>query len=329
VTECWTVLKVVRWTTDYLASKGVNNPRLDAELLIGKVLAKDRVGLYLCYDQPLQADELAQIRQLVSRRANREPLQYIVGHTEFWSLSFKVTPSVLIPRADTEILVEEALRILEDKDALKRGPVLDVGTGSGAIAIAVASAVAHACTSNKKRPVKNAVPESSSNEDTLVRVDAIDISPEALSIAQHNAASNNLAQQVHFYQHDMADLKNFVSTSGTDRYQLILSNPPYISTAEMKELMPEVAQHEPQIALAAGVDGLDCYRLLCNQAPECLQPQGWLVVEVGATQAVAVKNLMEQAGLVNSFTRADYSGITRVVGAQAPDGCLPQPNSEA
>lgn len=325
MTECWTVLKVLRWTTDYLAGKGVANPRLDAELLIGKVLAKDRVGLYLCYDQPLLNDELAQIKQLVSRRASREPLQYIIGHTEFWSLTFKVTPSVLIPRADTEILVEEALRILQDHARAQRGPILDIGTGSGAVAIAIA----HTSAYPGKTGAKNSALAANSDAEHHLRVDAIDISPEALEIAQHNAAANNVAQQVTFYQHDLADLKTFAISHGAEKYQLIVSNPPYISTTEMAELMPEVARHEPHLALEAGTDGLDCYRLLCNQALACLRPRGWLVVEVGATQAATVKNLMEQAGLHNSFTRADYSGITRVVGAQAPDGCLPQPDSEA
>ncbi|MDY0191561.1 MAG: peptide chain release factor N(5)-glutamine methyltransferase [Desulfuromonas sp.] len=325
MTECWTVLKVVRWTTDYLTSKGVSSPRLDAELLVGQVLAKDRVGLYLCYDQPLQADELAQIRQLVGRRANREPVQYIIGHNEFWSLPFKVTPSVLIPRADTEILVEEALRLLQETPA-PQGPVLDVGTGSGAVAIAVAHDRVYARTTGTKPSA--AVPERNSETERL-QVDAIDISAAALEIAQHNAAANKVTQQVHFYLQDMAELKNFVANRCTDGYQLILSNPPYISSAQMLELMPEVGQHEPSLALEAGSDGLDYYRLLCNQALACLQPMGWLVVEVGANQAAAVTNLMEQAGLNNSFTRADYAGITRVVGAQAPAGCLPKPDNEA
>ena len=306
MTDCWTVLKVLRWTTDYLGGKGVDSPRLNAELLIGSALDKDRVGLYLCYDQPLQSAELAQIHQLVARRASREPLQYILGHTEFWSLPFKVAPGVLIPRGDSEILVEEALRLLdeslldevaEDAAAL----VLDVGTGSGAIGVAIAH----------------------SNE--AVRVDAIDISFEALQLAQHNAAENKVEQRIDFLQHDMANLEQL---SGLP-YQLIVSNPPYITTAEMAELMPEVLDHEPRLALEAGSDGLDCYRLLCAQALVCLQPHGWLLVEVGATQAPVVKKLMEQAGLSNIFSRDDYSGITRVVGGQAPADGSHLPNSEA
>jgi release factor glutamine methyltransferase len=285
VTERWTVLKVLRWTTDYLSEKGIDSPRLDAELLIGDALKKDRVGLYLCYDQPLQAEELAQIRQLVARRAKREPLQYILGHTEFWSLPFAVKPGVLIPRGDTEILVEEALRLLDGHADGAR--ILDVGTGSGAIAVALA----HSCPT--------------------LQVEAVDLQAEALEQAQANAVRNGVEPRVRFRQQDMA-----VLTGGP--YQLVVSNPPYIREDEMAGLMPEVRDHEPAVALQAGHDGLDCYRLLCRQALALLQPAGWLVVEVGAGQAETVVQLMQQHGLQNTFCRNDYNDIARVVGGQAP-----------
>ena len=286
MTERWTVLKVLRWTTDYLKEKGVDSPRLDAELLIGEALDKDRVGLYLCYDQPLQPEELALIRQLVARRAKREPLQYIVGHTEFWSLPFKVAPGVLIPRGDTEVLVEEALRLLEEQPCIGQ-TVLDVGTGSGAIAVALA----HSC------------PE--------LQVDAVDVQPEALTQAQANAELNGVAERVVFRLQDMAELSG-------ERYRLVVSNPPYIREDEMAGLMPEVRDHEPAIALQAGVDGLDCYRLLCQQAVSLLLPGGWLLVEVGAGQADEVAQLMTCHGLGAIFKREDYNGIARVVGGQVP-----------
>ncbi len=295
MTECWTVLKVLRWTTDYLAGKGISSPRLDAELLIGSALDKDRVGIYLCYDQPLEPTELTQIRQLVARRANREPLQYILGHTEFWSLPFKVSPGVLIPRGDTEILVEEVERLLEQSLPTADDLILDVGTGSGAIAVAIAHTFKERCPT--------------------MRVDAIDISDEALTLAQHNAEQNQVAAQIRFHQCDMAQLNQL---SAAKPYRLIVSNPPYITTAEMAELMPEVLDHEPHLALEAGDDGLQCYRLLCAQALSALQPSGWLVVEVGATQAEEVQMMMEQAGLEQTFQRQDYSGIARVVGGRSP-----------
>lgn len=295
MTESWTVLKVLRWTTDYLAGKGISSPRLDAELLIGSALDKDRVGLYLCYDQPLQSLELTEIRQLVARRANREPLQYILGHTEFWSLPFKVTPGVLIPRGDTEVLVEEVERLLAQSPLAEDDLILDVGTGSGAIAVAIAHTFKESCST--------------------FLVDAIDVSAEALALAQHNAQQNQVGEKIRFQQCDMAHLDQL---DGHASYRLIVSNPPYITTAEMSELMPEVLNHEPHLALEAGDDGLQCYRLLCGQAVSSLQPNGWLVVEVGATQAEAVQRLMEQAGLDQTFQRQDYSGIARVVGGRSP-----------
>ncbi len=286
MSERWTVLSVLRWITDYLKEKGIDSPRLDAELLIGEALAKDRVGLYLCYDQPLQPEELALIRGLVARRAKREPLQYIIGHTEFWSLPFNVAPGVLIPRGDTEILVEEALRLLQES-ANSPSPVLDVGTGSGAIAVALA----HSCPD--------------------LQVEAVDLQDDALAQAQANAELNGVAERIAFRRQDMASL-----TGGP--YRLVVSNPPYIREDEMADLMPEVRDHEPAVALQAGRDGLDCYRLLCEQVITVLIPGGWLLVEVGIGQADAVAQLMDRHGLSETFQRKDYNGIARVVGGKAP-----------
>jgi release factor glutamine methyltransferase len=232
----WSVLEVVRWTTGYLQEKGVDNPRLDAELLVGSALNKDRVGLYLCYDQPLEQEELETIRALVKRRALREPLQYILGHTEFWSLPFRVSPEVLIPRADTEVLVEEGLKVLEER----AGAVLDAGTGSGAVAVAIA-------------------------HTTGMQIHAVDISHAALRMAQENAARNGVDHLISF---EYADLH----TLGRGTYRLVISNPPYVSSAQMGELMPEVARHEPELALHGGEDGLDAYRSLARQAEGLLEP---------------------------------------------------------
>jgi len=274
----WSVLEVVRWTTDYLQEKGVDNPRLDAELLVGSALNKDRVGLYLCYDQPLEQKELETIRALVKRRALREPLQYILEHTEFWSLPFRVSPEVLIPRADTEVLVEEGLKVLEERE----GAVLDAGTGSGAVAVAIA-------------------------HTTGMQIHAVDISHAALRMAQENAARNGVDHLISF---EHADLH----TLGRGTYRLVISNPPYVSSAQMGELMPEVARHEPELALHGGEDGLDAYRSLARQAEGLLEPGGWLLAEVGAGQADAVEDLFKAAGLHRCYQRRDYAGIARVVG---------------
>lgn len=278
--ETWTVLKLLKWTAEYFVTKGVENGRLDAELLLAETLGLSRVGLYLNYDRPLQSEELAAFRKLVERRAKREPLAYILGRCEFWSLPFVVSPAVLIPRPDTEILVEEALKRLPQGARL-----LDVGLGSGAIAVALA------------------------HERADVQVAGIDKSAEALAVAQQNAAANGVAARCDFRLGDL-----FALDGGL--YELIVSNPPYIASGEMAGLMPEVRDYEPQLALVAGADGLDCYRALVPQGLSVLVPGGWLLVEIGAGQAPAVRELFVAAGYTEIFTSRDLAGIERVVGGQ-------------
>jgi release factor glutamine methyltransferase len=242
----------------------------------------------LSYDQPLVQTELDTIRALVRRRALREPLQYILQQCEFWSLPFKVTPSVLIPRPDTEVLVEEGLKVLEQRP----GAALDVGTGSGVVAVALA-------------------------HTARVKVRALDVSSAALEIARANAVDNEVADLVSFALSDLhaldSDALNGDGLKGGE-YRLLISNPPYVTRAQMRELMPEVADHEPALALDGGEDGLDAYRSLTRQAELLLEPGGWLVVEVGMDQADAVEQLFSAAGLQKCFQRLDYAGIARVVG---------------
>ena len=280
--EVWTVLKVLQWTAGYFRDRGIEGGRLDAELLLGDTLALDRVGLYLNYDRPLSAMELESFRAAVARRAKREPLQYIRAQAEFWSLPFTVSPAVLIPRSDTEVLVEEALKRIAGP-----GRILDVGTGSGAIAIAIA------------------------HERPEARVEAVDLSPAALAVARGNAEANGVAERVTFSQGDLRQLQG----AG---YDLVVSNPPYIPSADLAALMPEVREFEPLLALDGGADGLSAYRLLAAQARALLKPGGWLLLEVGIGQAEAVTELLRAAGLVEIFTRADYAGVARVVGGQSP-----------
>lgn len=278
--ETWTVVKILQWTADYFQSRGLEGGRRDAELLLGAVLGLDRVGLYLNYDRPLEAAELADYKARVVRRAQHEPVQYILGETEFWSLPFTVNPTVLVPRPDTEVLVEEALRCAP---AAER--ILDVGTGSGAIAVALA------------------------HELPAARVEALDISSAALIVAGENARRNGVAERIRFFEGDLARLP-------LGPFDLIVSNPPYIPAADLAGLMPEVRDFEPRLALCGGNDGLDCYRLLATQAPNCLTPAGWLLLEVGIDQAEAVRDLLTAAGLTDSFCRNDYAGVARVVGAR-------------
>ena len=278
--ESWTLLKLLRWMTSYFSEKEIDNPRLDAERLLAHVLELDRVGLYLNYDRPLVAQELDAIRPLVKRRGQREPLQYLLGVTEFWSLEFKVTPDVLIPRADTEILVEEAL-----ERAGSEGQLLDVGTGSGAIVISLAS----------ERP--------------NWQMTGLDISAAALDVARGNVEKNRVVNQVTLVQGDLAELP-------VQQYDLIVSNPPYIALQEWDQLMPEVRCFEPQLALLAENDGLECYQHLAMQAVSRLKTNGWLLVEIGYQQAAAVNEMFADVGLVDLFMRKDYSGQPRVVGGR-------------
>lgn len=281
MTERWTVLKILKWTTDYFAGKDIGSARLEAELLLAATLGLDRVGLYVNFERPLDASELASFREQVQRRAQREPVQYILGETEFWSLTLNVSPAVLVPRADTEVLVEEALTRIE-------GParILDVGTGSGAIAIALA------------------------HEKTATIVTALDCSEAALEIACANSERNGVADRLTCVVGDLADLP-------LGPFEMVVSNPPYIPTADCEELMPEVRDHEPRLALDGGADGLTAYRQLAAQAGKILVPGGWMLVEVGIDQAADVAALFMAAGLTDVHHRDDYSGIPRVVMGKA------------
>ena len=282
MSEAWTVLRLLRWTADYFAGRSLDAPRLDAELLLADTLGLDRVGLYVNFERPLQTEELTAYRERIKRRAAREPLAYILGRTEFWSLPLKVTPAVLIPRPETELLVEQALPRLTG-----RSQVLDIGTGSGALAIALAS----------ERPE--------------LTITAIDVSPAALAVALENARCNGVVERIRFEQHDLADLP-----SGP--YALVVANPPYIPSGELATLMPEVRDFEPWLALDGGADGLAAYRAITAQADRLLAPGGWLLVEVGAGQAAAVRDLLATAGLMELFAARDLADIERVVGGRQP-----------
>jgi len=281
--ETWTTLKVLAWTKDYLTAKGVENARLEAEWLLCAATGLDRVGLYLNFDKPLNDGELASFRAMVARRARREPLQHILGTQEFYGLDFEVSPDVLIPRHDTETLVAEALA--RRPDALS---VLDIGTGSGCIAVALA----------------RHLPDAT--------VTAIDISPAALAMARRNAERNGAV--VEFLAGSL------LAPVAGRRFDLIVSNPPYIPTADIDRLEPEVRDFDPRGALDGGPDGLDVYRTLIPAAPAHLNPAGWFLVEVGIGQAPAVGELFRNCGEYGPVaTAADPGGIERVVGAQRKD----------
>jgi release factor glutamine methyltransferase len=280
--EKWTVLKVLQWTTEYFHQKGIEQPRTNAEVLLSHVLGMERIHLYLNFDRPLTPGELASFRGLIRRRAAREPTQYIIGKQEFWSLEFEVTPSVLIPRPETELLVEKAIGLVEAKSK----SVLDLGTGSGAIAIALA----HSCPA--------------------LWIVAADSSLAALLVARRNASRHAVDAHVTFVATDL--FKGFSSIGKP--FDLIVSNPPYIADNDYPLLAPEIAKYEPTTALLAGVDGLVVIRRIIEEAPAYLKAGGSLLVEIGAGQAEILRAELTQNPLIDQFEfTQDYSGVMRVL----------------
>jgi release factor glutamine methyltransferase len=276
----WAIGTILTWTKQYFGDKGVDNPRLDAEVLLSHILGKDRLYLYVNFDQPLQPDELAAYREAVKKRAQRVPVAYITGTKEFMGLRFSVSPAVLIPRPDTEILVEAALTRLADA---ANPYILDIGTGSGAIIISLLH----------KLPSARGV--------------AVEISAQALAVAAKNAAGLGVAERLALRQGDL-----FAGAAG-EFFDAIVSNPPYIPDQEVAKLAPEV-RCEPSSALAGGADGLDFYRRIVANAARFLKPGGFVALEVGAGQAAAVAALADQqSGLKPAAVVNDYSGIERVV----------------
>jgi release factor glutamine methyltransferase len=284
----WTVLDLLRWTTDHFASRGIDTPRLDAEVLLAYALECDRLRLYLEYEKPVEEPERARFRELVQRRADeRIPVALLTGTREFWSLSFEVTPEVLVPRPETETLVTAALERLPDAEAELR--VLDVGTGSGAVALALAS----------ERP--------------KARVVATDISAAALAVAGRNAERLGLADRVAFAEGDL-----FEPLAG-ERFDLVISNPPYIGRGEAESLAPEL-RHEPESALYAGADGLEVLRRLVAEASDHLEAGGVLALEIDPRQAPALLQLCTDAGLRDVRVHRDLAGRERAVSALAGGG---------
>jgi len=276
----WTIGTILTWTKQYFADKGVASPRLDAEVLLSHILGCDRMYLYVNFDQPLEARELAAFREAVKKRAQRVPVAYITGRREFFGQSFSVTPAVLIPRPDTEVLVEAALRRLQGQESPL---VLDVGTGSGAIIVSLLH----------KLPAARGV--------------ATDIAAEALAVAAGNADRLGVADRLEFCRGDL------LAPVAGRVFNAIVSNPPYIAAKDMAGLEPELG-YEPRTALAGGADGLDFYRRLTGGAAALLKPGGFLALEVGAGQARQVAAMaVEAVGLSAAEIVKDYAGVERVV----------------
>ena len=282
--KIWTIGRILKWTEQYFKDKGIESPRLDAEVLLAHVLEKQRIYLYVHFDEPLQPGELAAYREMIKKRVLRVPVAQILGEKEFMGLTFKVTADTLVPRPDTEILVQAAvdrLRAMAGEEPLR---FADIGTGSGAICLSVLHYLAG--------PV----------------ADTVDISPAARAVAEENAASLGLADRITFHTGDLLQPLSGIS------FAAILSNPPYIPEADIVKLAPEVRLKEPHTALSGGQDGLDFYRRLANEAPAMLVPGGFTAFEVGIHQAGDVAALLKANPLIGrTEILPDYAGIDRVV----------------
>ena len=281
----WTILKLLNWAASYFKSHDIDNPKSTAEILLSHALQLQRIDLYLQYDRPLNRDELSAFKQLVQRRRNREPVAYIVGNKEFWSLPLAVTQDVLIPRPDTECLVETALGILEHEPVGLPLRILDLGTGSGAIILSIASQC--------QGPVYF----------------ASDISEKATVLAKANAMENGLTH-IHFFTGDwLVPLR-----TSAKPFDLIVSNPPYIPSGEIPSLQAEICRYEPLLALDAGADGLVCLRHLVQNVWPYLKPGGHLIMEIGYNQKNDVTALAMAAGRYEAISvRKDYGGNDRVI----------------
>ena len=278
--EDWTVRRVLDWTIGYLREQGSDSPRLEAEILLAHARGCPRIRLYTDYNELLSDEERTTMRGYVKRRAAAEPVAYIVGHREFFSLDFLVTRDVLIPRPETESLVMRGIDVAKPMAAPR---ILDVCTGSGCVAIALAANLPRA------------------------RVTAIDVSPEALAIAARNVERHQFEERVTLLEGDL-----LAPVQGEQPFDLIVSNPPYVASAEIETLAPDVARHEPRLALDGGADGFDYIRRLSAESMPLLVSGGWLMFELSPEQAGTAREILVADGYEAVEVIADLSGQPRI-----------------
>ncbi|MCB2188486.1 MAG: peptide chain release factor N(5)-glutamine methyltransferase [Deltaproteobacteria bacterium] len=287
--EVWTIRELIRWSGQYLAGHQVEAPRLSAELMLAQVLSCSRMDLYLRFDQPLSPAELAAYKELLLRRRQHEPVAYLLGRQGFHSLELRVGPGVLIPRPETELLVEEALAHLADQDYPR---LLDLCTGSGAVALAVAT------------------------HHPGVAVVGVDLSARALAYARANAAALGLAERVSWLQGDLWE----PLAAGGGFFEVITANPPYVAREDWDSLPAQVRDYEPREALDGGPGGLDLIRVILEGAGSYLRPGGWLLIEMGQGQAAGARRIAAATGVyVEIDTKLDLAGIERVLVCQRGD----------
>ena len=282
----WTIIKLVQWATTYFSNHDIDSPRATAEILLAHVLNTRRIDLYLRYDQPLIPAELERFKALIKRRLNREPVAYILESKEFWSMDLQVTRDVLIPRPETECLVEKALELLALDSNPESKLILELGTGCGAVILALAS------------------------ENPRHAYWATDISISAIRIARQNARQNDLDGKVHFITGDwFAPLR-----SKPGLFDLIVSNPPYIKSEDLTRLQPEIHAHEPLLALDGAADGLHCLRQIIQSGYLFLNPGGVIILEIGHDQKAPLKQMIAECGQYEEVDfYQDYSGYDRIL----------------
>jgi release factor glutamine methyltransferase len=301
VSEPWTIKRVLAWAADDLRERGGETPRLDAELLLAQVLGASRIQVLTDPDRPLAKEELAGYRELHKRRRQGEPVAYLLGVREFYGRAFRVDKRVLVPRPDTETLVDVALERTTERSLDAR--VLDLCTGSGCVAITLAC----------ERPTWSVL--------------GTDVSEGALEVARDNAARLGAAPRAYFQHSNLFDAIVLSAEPGDDdgpqrRFDLVTANPPYIAESERDELPVTVRAFEPHLALFAGPDGFDLIRAIVARAPDFLEPEGVLALEVGAGQAPRVAELLTARGFSGVDVRKDYGGIERVVSGIAGAGAV-------
>jgi release factor glutamine methyltransferase len=283
----WTILSLIRWSEEYLAEKGIDSPRLNAELLLASVLGYKRIDLYTRFDKPLLREELDRYKALFVRRIKKEPLQYILGYADFYGRRFWVRPGVLIPRPETEHIIEATIELLKEKD-IQSPRILDIGTGSGCIAVTLAAEIEGAS------------------------ITAVDVSDSALICAGENAAQHAMEDKIAFKKVNILDPYSAIPDSGL--YDFIVTNPPYIPLREWEKLPDEIKVHEPKYALTDEKDGLTFLRRLAELAPATLKPGGWLICEIGFGQFDEVRELFDRSGVREIKHWHDLAGIKRIIG---------------
>jgi release factor glutamine methyltransferase len=292
-TEPWTVRRLLEWTTNYLQDHGVQAARLDAEVLLAHARGCERIALYTDFDGVADDRIRSTYRDLVRRRVEGTPVAYLVGRREFYSLSFRVTSDVLIPRPESEFVVITLVDLAKkNHDRDEALTIADVGTGSGNLAICAAREISEA------------------------RITATDVSEAALTVARQNAADHGVTNRIDFLRCDLLD-----GVPADKRFDIIISNPPYVSEAELVELAPEVKGHEPHVALVAGTDGTAVIRRLIRQAAERLKPGGWLICEISPMIEANVNHLLAAAGQFERVsTVKDLAQLPRVIVARRDRG---------